>query len=285
MHYDRTTAAGEAGCALPTANFISFFRPNITLKQQPVTETAVETVLNATKTIYLGPYADLYFYSSADDELMARIQNLTSFNYGCTEVTIDRAGNTSAQFWNNDVSSYLFSKSIKITPTNNTTAGNYQITLYYTGAEVNGWQVPTGRLFADGQIIKVSNGFSIPDVTPSNPHLDDVTIAGATAGTIGTSHSIKSEFKNTGFSGFGAGYPCSPLSGEVFWTGAVNTDWFNTGNWACGILPGSSTDVRISSGLVNYPVITGNAAIKSLTLNTGASCIVNPGFTLTLTGQ
>jgi hypothetical protein len=285
MHYDRTTTAGEAGCTLPTANFISLFRPNIRLKQQTVTETPVETVLNATKTIYLGPYADMYFYSSADNELMARIQNLTSFDYGCTQVTIDRAGNTSAQFWNNDASNYLLSKSIKVIPTNNTTAGNYQITLYYTGTEVSGWQVPTGRIFANSQIIKVSNGFYIPDVTPANPHLDDVTIAGATVGTIGTSSSIKSEFKNTGFSGFGAGYPCSPLSGEVFWTGAVNTDWFNTGNWACGVLPGPTTDVSISNGLVNYPVINGNTTIKSLTLKTRASCIVNPGFTLTLTGQ
>ncbi|TMI65701.1 MAG: secretion protein [Bacteroidetes bacterium] len=284
MHYDRTATSSAAGCTLPTANFISSFRPNVRLKQQPVAETPVETVLNSTKTIYLGPFADVYFYSSADNELMTRIQNLTSFDYGCTQVTVDRAGNTSAQFWNNDASNYLLSKSIKVVPTNNTTAGNYQITLYYTGAEVSGWQVPTGRLFANNQIIKVSNGFNIPDVTPSNVHLDDVTIAGATAGTTGTTRSIKSEFKNTGFSGFGAGYPCSPLSGEVFWTGAVNTDWFNTGNWACGVLPGPTTDVRISNGLVNYPVITGNPTIKSLTLNTGASCIVNPGFTLTLTG-
>ena len=283
MHYDRSTTAGATGCTLPTANFISLFRPNIRLKQQSITETPVETVLNSTKTIYLGPYADMYFYSSTDNELMARIQNLTSFDYGCTQVTIDRAGNTSEQFWNNDASNYLLSKTIKVLPTNNTTAGNYQITLYYTGAEVNGWQVPTGRLFANNQIIKVSNGFYIPDVTPVSPHLSDITIATGTAGTIGTNYSIKSEFNNTGFSGFGTGYPCSSLS--VFWTGAVNTDWFNTGNWACGVLPGPTTDVIISSGLVNYPVINGNATIKSLTLKTGASCIVNPGFTLTLTGQ
>jgi hypothetical protein len=211
MHYDRTAAAGATGCTLPTANFISSFRPNIRLKQQPVAETPVETVLNSTKTIYLGPYADVYFYSSADNELMTHIQNLTSFDYGCTQVTIDRAGSTSAQFWNNDASNYLLSKSIKVVPTNNTTAGNYQITLYYTGAEVSGWQVPTGRLFANNQIIKVSNGFYIPDVTPSNTHLDDVTIAGATAGTIGTNRSIKSEFKNTGFSGFGGRLSMQPI--------------------------------------------------------------------------
>jgi len=223
------------------------------------------------------------------DGLISRTRALCSIEHQNTEalsntqVTIDRAGNTSEQFWNNDASNYLLSKTIKVIPTNNTTAGNYQITLYYTGAEVNGWQVPTGRLFANNQIIKVSNGFYIPDVTPASPHLSDITIATGTAGTIGTNYSIKSEFNNTGFSGFGTGYPCSSLS--VFWTGTINTDWFNTGNWACGVLPGPTTDVIISSGLVNYPVINGNATIKSLTLKTGASCIVNPGFTLTLTGQ
>jgi Metallo-peptidase family M12B Reprolysin-like len=283
MQYDRTAAAGEAGCILPTANFISLFRPDIRLKQQPVAETPVERVLNATKTIYLGPYADIYIYSSADNELMARIQNLGSFDYGCTQVTIDRAGSSSAQFWNNDPSNYLLSKSIKVIPTNNNTDGNYQITLYYTGTEVNGWQVPTGRLFANNQIIKVSNGLYIPDITPANPHINDITLAPGIAGTIGTGHSLKSTFNNTGLSGFGAGYPCGPSS--VFWTGAVNTDWFNTGNWACGVLPGATAEVYISSGSLNYPIVTGNITIKSLTLQTGASCIVNPGVTLTLTGQ
>ena len=283
MHYDRVADAGATGCTLPTANFISLFRPNIRLKQQAVAETAVETVLNATKTIYLGPFADAYIYSSADNELITRIQNLTSFDYGCTQVTVDRAGNTSAQFWNNDPSNYLLSKSIKVIPTNNTTTGNYQITLYYTGTEVSGWQVPTGRLFANNQVIKVSNGFYIPDVTPANPHLNDVTIAAGTVSTIGTSSSIKGDFTNTGLSGFGAGYPCG--SSSALWTGAINTDWFNTGNWLCGVLPGPTTDVTIGTGLVNYPVVNGNVTIKSLTLNTGASCIVNPSFTLTLTGQ
>jgi hypothetical protein len=283
MHYDRTATANTAGCTLPTANFISLFRPDFRLKQQPVTETPVETVLNSTKTIYLGPYADAFIYSSADNELITRIQNLSSFDYGCTQVTIDRAGSSSAQFWNTDPSNYLLSKSIKIEPTNNTSTGNYQITLYYTGTEVNGWQVPTGRLFANNQVIKVSNGFYIPDVTPASPHFNDITITPGTTSTVGTSHSIKGTFNNTGLSGFGAGYPCG--TSTILWTGSINTDWFNTGNWACGVLPGPTTEVIVNSGLTNYPVLNGNTTIKGLTLQTGASCIVNPGFTLTLTGQ
>lgn len=282
--YDRSITAGATGCTLSTANFINNLRPDITLKQQTVPETPVETVLNSAKTIYLGPFADLYFYSSADNELMARIQNLTAFDYGCTEVLIDRAGSASVPFWNNNPSDYLLSKTIKVTPANNTTTGHYQITLYYTGTEVNGWQVPTGRLFSNNQMVKVSNGFAVPDVTPATPRLNDVTVAGAVSGSLGSSSSIRSEFNNTGFSGFGAGYPCSPVSGELIWTGAVNTDWFNTGNWACGVLPGPTSSVLISNGLVNYPVITGNVTIRTLTLKTQASCTVNPGFMLMLTG-
>src|SRR6185503_18677793 len=44
--YDRSTTAGAAGCALPTANFTFADRPDVTLKQQAVAQTVVETVLN-----------------------------------------------------------------------------------------------------------------------------------------------------------------------------------------------------------------------------------------------
>lgn len=104
---------------------------------------------------------------------------------------------------------------------------------------------------------------------------------------MGTSGAINSEFRSTGFPGFGAGYPCSPSSStDLFiWTGAVNTDWFNTGNWASGALPGPTSEVQVSGSLVNYPVASSNATIKSLLLPPGATCQVNTGANMTLTGS
>lgn len=286
IQYDRTTTNGATGCTLTTANFIALVRPDITLKQQAVAQTPVETTVASTKSVYLGPNADIYVYSSADNELIARVQNLSAFDYGCTDITVDRAGSTSAQFWNSNSPNYLLNKSVKIVPSNNTTTGNYKVTLYYTAAEVSGWQTATGKLFANNEMIKVSNGYYIPDITPVTPHITDVVITGGVIGGLGTHSGITGEFRSSGFSGFGAGYPCGPSSSVdlIIWTGAVNTDWFNPGNWACGAVPGPASDVQVSGSLVNYPVVSADVTIKSLLVLPGASCTVTTGKTMTLTG-
>jgi hypothetical protein len=275
----RQNAAGTV-CASAAAN-TSSTRPDIKLGVT-VSGTSVSTALNSSKTAYLGPNDDVYFYDGSAN-IMVRIRNLTSFDYGCTQVVIDRAGSSSAQFWNNTPANYLTSKSFKIIPTNNTTTGNYQITLYYTGLEVTGWQTATGQSISSSQVIKISNGFYIPDVTPGVSHVNDVIIATATSALFGTSNrTITSTFTGSGFSGFGIGYPCSPLSGVIIWTGAVSTDWSNAANWCCGVVPTSTSDVQINGGLTNYPVIGNNVTINSLQLNPGATFNVATGFTLTV---
>ncbi len=277
--YANYTSGGTAGCSLPAA-FISGLRPNMAFGYS-IPGTSISTVLNSSKTAYLGPNDDVYFYDGSGN-IMARIKNLTSFDYGCTQVVIDRDGTGSAQFWNNTPANYLASKSFKVIPTNNTTTGNYQITLYYTGLEVTGWQTATGQNISSSQVIKISNGFYIPDVTPAASHINDVIIATATAAVFGTGKTVTGTFNNTGFSGFGVGFPCSPLSGVLLWTGAVNTDWSNPGNWCCGVVPVSTSDVQINGGLTNYPVIGTNVTVKSLTLRPGATFNVASGFTLTI---
>ncbi len=68
------------------------------------------------------------------------------------------------------------------------------------------------------------------------------------------------------------------------WTGENNTSWTNAANWQCGLVPGTTTAVTISGALPNYPVVTSNVTIKSLTLLNGASVTVNTGVVITLTG-
>jgi hypothetical protein len=56
------------------------------------------------------------------------------------------------------------------------------------------------------------------------------------------------------------------------WTGAVSTDWFNSGNWnSC--VPQPTTDVTIPVVATHYPTITGSASCASLTIESGASLI------------
>ncbi len=60
------------------------------------------------------------------------------------------------------------------------------------------------------------------------------------------------------------------------WTGAVSTDWTNTGNWSTGVVPTISTPaiVSIPAGAPNYPIITGTSAANSISLASGASMTV-----------
>lgn len=65
------------------------------------------------------------------------------------------------------------------------------------------------------------------------------------------------------------------------WTGAVNTEFNNNGNWSCGLIPSSNDDVLIPTGAPRYPILSSNlspnVSIKKL--------IIQSGATLTLNGQ
>ena len=278
--YDRQNTGITSGCSILSA-FYTFTTPARPLLTFAITVgTPVAVVLGNSKSLSLGPLADVYFYDLSG-KIMARVKNLTAFDYGCTQVFIDRSGITSGQFWNNTPANYLASKSFRIIPTNNTTSGVFQVTLYYAQGEVAGWQSATGQVIGSAQVIKVSNGFYVPDVTPANSHVSDVIVLPATIGTFGTGNIITSNLNASGFSGFGIGYPCSPVSGVLIWTGASNTTWANAANWSCGTIPTLASDVQINNGLTNYPVVNSNVSIKSLVIKPGASVTVNTGFTLT----
>jgi hypothetical protein len=100
-------------------------------------------------------------------------------------------------------------KTLKVIPTNNNPSGSYQITLYYTPAEVAGWQTATGQTIANVQLVKVTG--QISDVTPSNPSAAGAIVMGApTIGSMGVNTALTYNF-STGFSGFGAGIPGSAI--------------------------------------------------------------------------
>jgi hypothetical protein len=66
-----------------------------------------------------------------------------------------------------------------------------------------------------------------------------------------------------------------PLKFVNTWTGAASTTaWENPGNWSCGVLPDSNTDVIISDATV---VINSNPIIRSLILNTAAYLTLTAG--------
>ncbi|MEP7108826.1 MAG: LamG-like jellyroll fold domain-containing protein, partial [Ferruginibacter sp.] len=68
------------------------------------------------------------------------------------------------------------------------------------------------------------------------------------------------------------------------WTGKINTDWANAGNWCTGVVPGVSTNVTISSGATNMPSIISSVACNNLTINTGATLTTSVAGTLNIAG-
>lgn len=56
------------------------------------------------------------------------------------------------------------------------------------------------------------------------------------------------------------------------WTGLVDNNWFNAGNWNQGI-PESYTNVTIPSDVANYPTLETPASCASITIESGASFI------------
>ncbi|TDE11640.1 M4 family metallopeptidase [Dyadobacter psychrotolerans] len=100
--------------------------------------TQIETLVTATPDEqYLGPNATAYFYDPVTKNLLAKIENLTAHDYGCTTVQIDRAG-TGAEDW---VGAYTITKkTYKVTPANPNPIGEYNITLYYKDSELGGYK-------------------------------------------------------------------------------------------------------------------------------------------------
>ncbi|MBK8501485.1 MAG: hypothetical protein IPL46_04335 [Saprospiraceae bacterium] len=191
------------------ANFtmVNFFTSNIK-PQIKLTQTypgsPVSTVLNSSKIAYLGPNDDVYFFDGTG-KIMTRVKNLTTFDYGCTTVQIDRAGNGTTAFWNNTAANYLTTKSFKITPANSNPTGQYDLTLYYSAAEKAGYEGATSGSWNGVSMVKTAGPIS--GVTPGNPQISTVTVNNAvTQASYGTDYTAKGTLSN-GFSGVAMGKP------------------------------------------------------------------------------
>jgi hypothetical protein len=165
--------------------------------------TAIDTAFGFSQKP-LGPMETVDFYDRVTGDVLATIQNLSGFNYGCVTVAVDRAG-TNAQYVNNDpaisIQNKLFDKTYKITPQYNNATGNYRITFYLTQAEINGWMLASGNSLANAYIIKDTGHISNTDFY--GPFEQRMAIK---ANYLGGIHRTITTTFNTGFSGFGFGH-------------------------------------------------------------------------------
>lgn len=158
-------------------------------------QTAVNTTLGYAE-YEVGPNQTVDFFDQTTGNIMATIVNTSSYDYGCTKVEVTRAGTSSAQAWAANTTKYIASKTYKITPTNNA-GGSYNVSLYYTEAEIAGWEAATGRARTEAVILKTSG-----DITQSPPPTAG-TIGALTLSAFNTDHKLTASF--SGFSSFGVG--------------------------------------------------------------------------------
>ena len=113
---------------------------------------------------YVGPNQTIHFYNPVTKNIMATIVNKGSHDFGCTKLELIRTGNGIAAAWGNYEAQKIAQKSYKLTFSHPDTISSYQLSLYYTDAEINGWTSGTGNSVADIAIVKTSG-----DLTQTNP--------------------------------------------------------------------------------------------------------------------
>lgn len=193
---------------------------NVRLTADRALRVLPATQLSASDTHELGPFATVHFYDD-QQQLLATLENLSSADFGCTTVEIDRAGTGSSDFWDAlDDGGDLADKTLRITPTLTPANSQYRITLYYRPEEVAGWEAATGKSWASVARI-VKSGGAISQVTPATPYpagpIEQAVDAVSSFGP-GGDYAISATF-SSGFSGFGVGDPDSGTPFPVDWLG------------------------------------------------------------------
>ncbi|CAM1345687.1 GEVED domain-containing protein [Tenacibaculum amylolyticum] len=62
---------------------------------------------------------------------------------------------------------------------------------------------------------------------------------------------------------------------KIFWNGSTNNNWFNPSNWSTNTIPSNNADIVIPNSLNNYPTVNTPITVNTLTINSGASIILN----------
>lgn len=66
------------------------------------------------------------------------------------------------------------------------------------------------------------------------------------------------------------------------WTGNTSTDWHTATNWQEGSVPDNISQVFIPAAATNFPTISSNASVRSLTIASGATLTISGSTTLNI---
>ncbi len=195
---------------------------------------------------------------------MLNIANSNSFDYGCVDVSVSRAG-TSAQSYNGSTSpDFVTDKTFDIVPGNTTGSGNTTITFYFTEAEVSGWEAATGLLRAS---LVAARG-TASSVTETST---------LTVGAFGSHVTLTGSF--TGLDGT---YYFGPNGAFISACAGIAKIW-NGSTWSGGSAPNATNTVTIDG---NYDTaVNGDIVGCTLTVNVGNQLTVRAGDYLQIEGN
>jgi len=165
---------GLSSCNLTTSNANSVnynngnhnFQPHLKFKQ--LNSLKIETAVNSLSKTDLKVNEKANFYSS-NGKIIASVKNLGNIDIGCIEATIETAGsgNLALPYGGGDYTA----KTFKITASPNAL---YEVTLYYTQAELNIFGANANKL----NIIKTQSTLAASNVGNSTLTAPDVVVTG-----------------------------------------------------------------------------------------------------------
>jgi Zn-dependent metalloprotease len=154
---------GSTGCMLPYEMYnLSSARP-VTRFKQDVPSSPVETVSGSTRSWDVRTGQDVYYYSAADGELIARL-NSPSSDVGCLTAEVTQQGNGFVPFSNVNRSK----KEVSITPAQAAPGVSYETTIYLRNTEIAGTNLTNARIIKTNALTDAGiNATNTVVVTPT----------------------------------------------------------------------------------------------------------------------
>ncbi len=213
---------------------------NVVVSQLQVAEVAT-AVTGVADTFYFGPDA-IIVVEDENEKIVARIDNLSSHDFGCATLVIDRAGTGATPLtYEADGTKAFTDKTYVLEFLDGDQPGNsYKLTLYYTDTEKNGWESATGKTWTDTSTLINRFDQSVSASDTSSTSEIGVTVAKATEFNSNAFSAIFSD----GHGGFGVSNPdidtasCvqylvisgTPASGSYFAQDSIDSDALVDGN-------------------------------------------------------
>ena len=252
---NNTSIAGQTGYFVirhfnSSANNGILLFDNVTITA--TVTTLVQTAVNTGTTndlISLNGAGTIYTSDSATGNVMLNITNNDSFDYGCTDTSVSRAG-TGAQPYNGSTAPNLvMDKNFRIGVDNSTNSGDTSVTFYFTSNEITGWESAT---------------------TLSRTQLVAYRTAGDETSTL-TIGSFGTDITLTGnFSGLDGDYLFGPAAAFADCPGSTT---YTSSGWNNGA-PTASKMAIIDE---DYSTSTANIDACSLVINSGKTLTVTNG--------